>query len=95
MHSTVIKNCAMHLKQCHQSGLSIKAYAKQHQLKYDTFLYHYRKHYPTKPKLDLIPVQLKAQPTAAKPLCHIELPSGAVVYVQDAGALGAVLAAVR
>lgn len=95
MPSTAIDNCAMHLEQCHQSGLSIKAYAKRHQLKYDTFLYHYRKHYPTKPKLDLIPVQLKARPTVAKALCHIELPCGAVVFVQDASVLSAVLAAVR
>jgi hypothetical protein len=95
MHSTVINNCALHIEQCHQSGMSIKSYSKQHQLKYDTFLYHYRKRYAAKPQSGLIPVQLKTQSAPSKALCHIELPSGAVIFVQDAKALGAVLAALR
>lgn len=48
-----------HVAACRISGLSVKAYSREHNLKYDTFLYHYRKSHPkSKKQKSLIPIRV-------------------------------------
>jgi len=78
-----------HVEHCRASGLTIKAYSKQHTLKYSILLYHYRKAYPIKKNTKLIPVQLKSSAS----LCRIELHNGHAISVHDASLLPSILQA--
>ena len=78
-----------HVECCRASGLKIKAYSKQHDLKYSILLYHYRKAYPIKKNANLIPVQLKSGAS----LCRVELQNGHAISVHDANLLPSILQA--
>lgn len=82
-----------HIENCRLSGLSIKAYSKRHSLKYDTFLYHYRKRYPKNNQERLIPVQVNSADDCKELGCRIELRTGHVLWLRDKASLLSILPA--
>ena len=82
-----------HVERCRASGLKIKAYSKQHGLKYSVLHYQYRKAYPIKKHSKLIPVQLKPGAESSISLCRIELQNGHAISVHDASLLPSILQA--
>lgn len=71
-----------------QSGAhSIAAFCREHQLNYDTFLYHFRKRYPAKSTGRCIPVSVlpdRARDNAsAVVLAKIELSNGRTLHIFD------------
>ncbi len=82
-----------HIAQCKKRGLTCKAYCRQQNIHYESFLYRYKSVYPAKPKSKLIPITVK--PTTSlehnKALCHIELRKGHRLVVHEAGILNVIL----
>ena len=77
-----------HIAAFKTSGLSARAYARQHELVYHRFRYRLRRCCEPEPVSDFVPVHLSAQPIDGDCVGVVEFPTGARLVLHRAEAVG-------